>query len=150
MKPFVVLHEYWCPLEWDPEYIGKRLCQLTNSKGLRPHHDPKHGPVPLVYSWFSVPLHAEVRQVTAPIPSATQWHQDGDTTSGSNMNCGIVTWANRTPTELQWEGKVYQPKPFEVVLFRNTGPQHRRPKDAPKWRWMFRQRVALPEHIQLL
>lgn len=141
--PWEVLHERWIPLRWDPKYIGEKLCALTKAAGFVPHVDPAHGPIPLVYSWFSVPLHAEVRQVTAPVPSASCWHQDGDTTPGSKMNCMIVTWANRTPTEFQWKGKIWQPEPFAVVVFRNQGPSHRRPENAPKWRWMFRQRVAV-------
>lgn len=65
------------------------------------------------------------------------------------MNHAEVLWANKTPTEFQYQGKIYQPKPFEVVLVKNLSCYHRRPKDAPGRRWIFRQRVEVPKHIDL-
>lgn len=149
MKPYKVLGVYE-PVPFSPEWpwwkawrIGEDLVALTAAAGLRPHIDPAHGPLDV--SWSSVPLHAEVRRTTTFGKGGDEWHQDGDTTPGSRMNCGMVIWTHICPTLLKDRaGKVYQPSPYEVVLFSNLEMWHRRPDDAPKHRFIFRQRVERP------
>src|SRR5436190_2757685 len=139
MKPYVVLGRY-VPSVWNSKVIGRELTALTAAAGYKPHSDPAHGPIHWKRGWYSEEKHAEVRRITLPAPSAGDWHYDGDTTEGSKPACQIVTWANRAPTEILYEGTVYQPLPFEVVVFANMKVRHRRPANAPERRWMFRQR----------
>lgn len=143
---YKVLGEYH-PKKWKAWRVGKDLTKLTQSHGLVPHHDPAHGPLKLVKSWYSIELHAEVRKHTSSAESAEQWHSDGDTTPGANMKCALVLWSTDNPTEFQCNGEVWQPKPFEVVIANNLACQHRRPADCGWNRWTFRQRVALPDWL---
>jgi len=147
-KPYEVLAIYEPPRIspvwpwWKAWRVGQDLTSLTAKHGLRPHKDPKHGPLDV--SWSDTTLHAEVRRTTTFGKGGDEWHQDGDTTPGSNMACGLVTWASSHPTLLRDKaGVVYQPLPFQVILFNNLVVWHRRPDDAPKYRFLFRQRVEL-------
>ena len=148
MKPYIVLGVYK-PERWNPTIVGLDLTRLTKSKGLIPHVDPAHGPNKLVKSWYSEKLHAEVHRRTANVTSAEDWHYDGDITPGSKPDCCLVLWSSNHPTEIQYQGKIFMPKPYEVVIFKNMSVKHRRPAGAPRVRWLFRQRVAVPSHINL-
>lgn len=146
MLPYKVLGVY-VPTKWDAEKIGKDLCDLTKTFYYSPHKDSVHGPLQLTRrnkNWCSVPLHAEVRHHTFKTTQAEGWHYDGDTTEGSNPNCLICVWSTTHPTEIRCNktGKIYQPKPYEVVVFNNMECTHRRPPCAPIDRWTFRQRLT--------
>ena len=148
MKPYVVLEERYVPRRWRAWYIGRALTRLTRGQGLIPLNDPVHGPQNF-RAWVSQELHAECGWVTYKGNQGEDWHQDGDLKPGSKMDNAMVLWANRTPTEFQYQGKIYQPKPFEVVLVRNLSCKHRRPANAPERRWIFRQRVEVPKNFDL-
>lgn len=147
-KPYIVLQDRFIPKRWRAWYIGRRLTDLTKRKGLIPLKDPAHGPQTF-RAWHSIDLHAECGWVTYKGNQGEDWHQDGDLKEGARMNNAMVLWANRTPTEFQYNGEIYQPKPFQVILVRNLSCHHRRPSNAPKRRWIFRQRVEVPIHIEL-
>jgi hypothetical protein len=147
--PFLVLKHY-VPKIWDGKMIGTHLVGYGTSLGLKPLLDPFKGPVPSKI-WHSLSWHAEVRRRTLAKPAAESWHQDGDLDAGCNMDHALLLWANRTPTEFKTpDGKIWQPAPFEVVLARNLACFHRRPANAPRRRWMFRQRVLVPLHLKEL
>lgn len=151
MRPYIVLGTYY-PKVWKTWKVGPELCAITKAHGLVPHKDPVHGPLKLRYWWYDEKLHAEVRRRTLADPKAvrgTQWHQDGDLDPGSIMNCALVTWCNKEPTEFLYKDVIYQPEPYQVVISRNLCGSHRRPPNAPKERWLFRQRVAVPKHLKL-
>ena len=148
-EPFLVLVDRYIPSKWRPRVIGRELTQMMDHMGIVPHPDPIHGPIHWRRGWYNDTLHAEVRRITLPAPAAGDWHKDGDTTPGSKMDCAIVVWANRAPTEFEWAGQVYQPKPFQVVISRNLLCPHRRPSDAPSRRWFYRQRVKVPTHLAI-
>src|SRR6266568_2775907 len=133
--PFVVLGTYK-PDKWNATKVGLDLTNLTKKAGLIPHVDPAHGPNKLVKSWFSEKLHAEVHRRTASVQAAEDWHYDGDTTPGSKPNCCLVLWSTNHPTEVMFEGKVYTPKPYEVIIVKNMSVKHRRPAEVPRVRWL--------------
>jgi len=145
--PYRVLDIYK-PYKWKSYIVGEDLCQLTKEHGLKPHYDPAHGPLTTV-PWYDLKRHAEVRRRTFKTKQAEGWHYDGDTTQGSKPECCLVLWATNTPTEIMYKGKIYIPKPYEVVIFKNMSVTHRRPADCPRIRWVFRQRVAVPTHMEL-
>lgn len=147
-KPYVVLKERFIPKRWRAWYIGRRLTELTAKKGLIPLDDPVHGPQTF-RAWCDEDLHAECGWVTYKGNQGEDWHQDGDLKEGAQMDSCLVLWTNRTPTEFLYKDKIYQPKPFQLIIARNLGCKHRRPANAPKRRWVFRQRVEVPEHIEL-
>jgi len=147
-KPYVVLKQRYVPKRWRAWRIGRDLTRLTRQKGLIPLDDPAHGPQTF-RAWANKKLHAECGPRTNKGGQGEDWHQDGDTTPGAKMDNAMVLWANRTPTQFRYKGKIYQPKPFQVILVRNLACHHRRPKDAPKRRWIFRQRVQVPTHLDL-
>lgn len=150
MKPYVVLAKNYRPHEFStPKTIGESLTAITAGLGLVPHVDPAHGPIKLKRAWYSEELHAEVRSKTSNATSAEGWHYDGDTTPGANPDCCLVLWSNKAPTEIMYKGRIYRPEPYELVIFKNRSVTHRRPLNAPKERWVFRQRVAIPAHIKL-
>jgi hypothetical protein len=144
VKPYIVLGTYK-PARGDfkAKKLGRLFCAKTLGCGLTPHDDPAHGPLENV-AWRSQALHAEMRTRTFKTKQAEGWHQDGDLTPGSKMDCGIVTWATSSPTEIRFKGRIYQARPFELVLFRNTSCSHRRPPGCKRRRWLFRQRVQIP------
>jgi hypothetical protein len=144
--PYLVIGRYH-PKEWRAWLVGRELCNLTRRLGLLPHHDPAHGPLKLVKSWFNESLHAEVRKRTSNAMSAEGWHYDGDTTPGANPECCLVLWASASPTEFKFNNSdtTYQPQPYEVVIAHNLHTVHRRPAGCPTERWVFRQRVAVPD-----
>jgi len=146
--PYVTLQEHFVPKRWCAWYIGRKLAALTHSLGLIPLNDSIHGPQKF-RAWCDEKLHAECGWNTYKGNQGEGWHQDGDLKPGSRMDNAMVLWANRTPTEFQYNGEIYQPRPFEVVLVRNLVCHHRRPDNAPKKRFLFRQRVEVPTHINL-
>lgn len=146
MKPYIVLDTYYPNMFsfaakcWR---IGKDLTDLTKALGFKPLNDPEH-PAQDWAPWSDLDLHAEVKNWTPDAPDGKAWHQDGDTTPGSRMDCRIILWADETPTEFCFQGayqKIHQPKPFEVVIFDNRACFHRQPPNAPDRRYIFRQRV---------
>jgi hypothetical protein len=144
MKPYIVLATYK-PSVWNAKKIGLDLTAITKKVGLKPHVDPAHGPLPLKgKNWVSVPLHAEVRRRTFNTTQAESFHQDGDTTEGAKMDCGMVLWASNSPTEIKYGSEILTPNPYELIIFRNKSVSHRRPAGVPKKRWVFRQRVSSP------
>lgn len=147
MKPYIILDKYY-PIKWNAERVGQELTAITASYGLVPHIDPAHGPL-LKVPWVSEKLHAEVRRRTFNTKKAEDWHYDGDTTPGSKPDCCLVLWATNHPTEISWQDKIYVPEPYEIVIFKNMSTRHRRPVGCPKIRWVFRQRVAVPNHLNL-
>lgn len=147
-KPYIVLKSYYRPSIWRAWRVGRDLTRLTRELGLVPLNDPTHGPQTF-RAWCSRKLHAECGWITYKGGQGEGWHQDGDLAPGSKMNHAEVLWASKTPTEFQYQGRVYQPKPFQVILVKNLSCFHRRPDNAPKRRWFFRQRVEIPKHIEL-
>lgn len=120
--------------------VGEYLVKFTADLGLVPHIDPAHGPIEQAKAWYSTKDHAEVRTLTMA-SSAEDWHYDGDDTDGADPNCAMVLWTSVMPTELKTpDGKIYQPNPWEIVIFNNMRVLHRRPPGCPKHRWVFRQR----------
>ena len=144
--PYTVLGVYHPPI-WNTARIGLDLTALTRAHGLVPHVDPAHGPLERA-AWRSVELHAEVRRRTFRTKQAEDWHQDGDLTASARMDCGIVLWCSNNPTQIKRRGRVeiYQPMPWDVILFSNMECQHRRPPNCPRIRWVFRQRVIAPSY----
>lgn len=147
-KVFLVLDTYH-PKIWKSWRVGRDLTSITEKYGLIPHVDPAHGPL-LNVPWVDEKLHAEVRRRTFKTKQAEDWHYDGDTTPNSRPDCCLVLWATNTPTEIMYKNKIYTPKPFELVIFKNMSVKHRRPANCPRIRWVFRQRVAIPQHLNLL
>lgn len=147
-QPFLVLDRYK-PSRWKAWKVGEDLTTITRNHGLIPHVDPEHGPL-LTVPWVSVKLHAEVRRRTFKTKQAEDWHYDGDTTPGSKPDCCLVLWATNTPTEIMYKNQIYVPKPYDVIIFKNMSVKHRRPENCPRIRWVFRQRVAVPSHLNLL
>lgn len=148
--PYKVLATYR-PQRWNARLIGQHLTDITHQLGLRPHVDPAHGPLPLTgKNWVSVALHAEVRRRTFKTTQAEGWHWDSDLDPQGRPDCAIIVWASNNPTQIQWRpergdaSRIWQPKPYELVLFHNLHVLHRRPPNCPKIRWIFRQRVSTP------
>lgn len=148
MEPFRVLATYKPP-KWNAQRVGLDLTDITKSYGLIPHDDPAHGPL-IKVPWFSIKLHAEVRRRTFKTKQAEDWHYDGDTTPGSKPDCCLVLWATNHPTEIKYNGTIYVPNPYDLVIFKNMSVRHRRPENCPRIRWVFRQRVAIPTNLNLL
>lgn len=154
MIPYKVLAVYK-PERWNAKLIGRDLTDLTAKLGYVPHDDPAHGPLRLGgKNWYSPLLHAEVRRRTFNTKQAEDWHYDGDLEPLAKPDCHIVCWASNHPTEIKWRDRkaslllsgeqldtIFQPKPYEVVVFDNSKCLHRRPPGCPRIRWMFRQRV---------
>lgn len=138
-KPYQVITVYH-PTLWKCWKIGRDLTTLTRRLGLIPltASDSRYEKAP----WSDSRLHAHVRRRTLRTDDAAQWHQDGDY-GHVPMNHGIVLWSNTTPTEFRVGTVIYQPKPFEVVLVNNLSCYHRRPPNAPRQRYIFRQRVEV-------
>lgn len=136
---YKVLGVYKPPI-WRAWKIGRDITDLTRNLGLKPLNakDARIEKAP----WHNKGLHAHVRKRTLLKQDGAQWHQDGDY-GHVPMRHGIVLWSNKTPTEIKVDGVVFQPKPYEVVLFDNLHCFHRRPPDAPRNRWIFRQRVCV-------
>ena len=148
-KPYIVLRERYYPKTWRACRIGRDLTRLTRNLKLIPLDDPAHGPQSFK-AWCDEDLHAEVGWVTYKGNQGEDWHQDGDLVQGSRMDHAEVLWSNRTPTQFRYEGKIYQPKPFQIIIVKNLDGEHRRPGNAPKRRWFFRQRVELPKNWRRL
>lgn len=144
--PFTVIGEYR-PTEWKAYKVGRDICRITRQAGLVPLVDPVHGPQTWT-PWHNEELHAEVKKRSPRNPKGEDWHQDGDLDPGSVMDHALVLWATNTPTQFRVGSDVYQPKPYSIVVARNLGSFHRRPPDAPRVRWLFRQRVVVPAWLK--
>ena len=141
-RPYQVLDEYR-PSIWKCWKIGRDLTVLTKLYGLVPLKaaDSRYERAP----WHNTTLHAHVRRRTLRSPDGAGWHQDGDYGHVS-MNHAIVLWSNVCPTEIRNnQGQVFQPKPYEVIIINNLAWYHRRPPNAPYRRFLFRQRVEVPD-----
>ena len=145
MKPYIVLGTY-DPSQWRASIIGQELVAFTKKKGFVPHYSPPMLKKQEWATWSSKMYHASVVRWAVPTYEGVNWHQDGDNVPGANINCGLVLWANRDPTEIKFSGdsKIYTPQPFEVVAFDNVFCYHRRNPYLEGKRWLFRQRVAMP------
>ncbi len=148
MKPYVVLGTYTPKKPWRAWRIGRDLCRLTKAAGLVPINDPKHRHQTKA-AWCDITQCAYVRRRTVRNPKAAGWHQDGDLVAGSEMDNCVVLWCSNTPTQFRVGGVHYEPKAREVILVRNSGLTHRRNPDAPRMRYLFRQRVEMPTHIEV-
>lgn len=141
LPPYRVIGRY-VPPRWRASVIGIDLTGMTEDLGFIPFVDPvikqNRGA-----AWYSEKLHAEVRMTAVPGSEGTSWHQDGDTSPGANMDMGIILWSNRWPTQFILENKIYQAKPFDLIIARNLKGRHRRPPEAEGRRWSFRQRVTI-------
>ena len=132
------------PPRWKAWMVGRDITRMTEEAGLIPFADPHHRHQ-VKAAWCSTAKVAYVRRRTVHNPKAAGWHQDGDLT-GEDMDFSIVLWASNTPAEICIQGGTpkFQPDPYEVVLVRNLECIHRRPPDAPRKRWIFRQLVRNP------
>lgn len=141
MCPFVILKRYYEPSKpWKAWRVGRDLTKLVRDLGFVPIDDPHHRHQ-VKAAWCSVPLVAYVRRRTVRNPKAAQWHQDGDLDPG-DMDNALVLWSSNTPTEVQdLNGKIWPVPERAVICFNNLDCYHRRPPNAPKVRWLFRQRV---------
>ena len=133
---------------WRAWKCGEDLTEITRKAGLKPFYDPLHGPQEW-WPWSSIKLHAEVHKWHPGTHKAEDFHQDGDQCPGAKMNHASVVWASNNPTQFRVNNKIYQPNPFEVVLFRNLGCYHRRPPGTPEDRFFFHQVVQLPNFMEL-
>ena len=144
MIPYKVLETYH-PRRWRASVIGPELCAITARKGFVPLVCPPMLAKNQRASWHDDKWHASVVRFAHPEYEGSGWHQDGDNTPGSNMQCQLILWASHTPTEIRHkydsEGTVWIPEPFEVVVFDNWLCFHRRPPELSGKRWLFRQRV---------
>ena len=148
MKPWISLGIYNPPRPWRAWRIGRQITKITKEKGLVPIKDNKHRHQSRA-AWHDASLCAYVRRRTVRNPRAAGWHTDGDLVAGSQRDNCVVLWSSNTPTEFEVEGKIYRPRNREIILVRNLGRVHRRPPDAPRVRWLFRQRVEVPTHISV-
>ena len=157
-EPYIVLGTYK-PKVLDKAWkVGEFLTSFTAKWGLIPLNDPKH-PAQSWAPWSSRSLHAEVKKTAAGIvpAKANCWHYDGDTTPGARTEHALVLWSSTTPTLIRFAdgysfgtaNKIYQPKPWEIVILHNLHCSHRRPDDAPFNRFIFRQRCEVPKHLPL-
>lgn len=140
MQPFKVIARYK-PTVMRASVIGADLTGITEDLGYAPldvgHHRQNRRAI-----WYSEALHAEVRRTAVSGSEGTSWHQDGDTSPGANMDCGLVLWSNKYPTEFRVGDEIYSPKEYEVVYVRNLDCLHRRNPSVDGKRWSFRQRVV--------
>ncbi len=132
---------YHRPPRWKAWEVGRDITRLTEAAGLEPFADPLHRHQ-VKAAWCSESKVAYVRRRTVHNPKAADWHQDGDQT-GEDMDFSIVLWATNTPAEIEGH-EIVSPQPYEVVLIRNLDVRHRRPPNAPRVRWIFRQLVRNP------
>lgn len=139
LAPFVILGDYWPP-EWSPKRVGEDLLAVTHALGLSPLQDYAQK-TQYTAPWYSEYWSAEVRRRTPSNTRAEGWHQDGDLDRGANMDMGLVLWSTNTPVEVMLDGKIFQPKPRQIILLHNLSCVHRRPPYAEFVRWRFRQKV---------
>lgn len=152
-KPYVTL-TFYHPDQMKAWIVGRDLTAYTARIGLEPLPGTDKIKQNLGAAWYRADRHAEARLTAVPGSEGTGWHQDGDTSPGANMDHALAVWADREPTQLHWNVRhrgeeVYQPSPFELILFRNLSCFHRRPPEASGFRMSFRQRVKIPSHIAL-
>lgn len=127
--------------------IGNDLTAITKQNGLTPlkNDEIQRNKRPI---WSNYNAHAEVRVTAVAGSQGEQYHQDGDL-NNTNMNFGMCVWASKTPTEIKVGNKIFQPQPYQLVLFKNLSCYHRRPSGIKGRRFFFRQRVKVPNHIEL-
>lgn len=145
MKPYEVIGTY-VPPRWNVRLVAHSLEKLVESAGLIPlpmgNYRLHKGP------YQNTNKHSDLmRRIPKKSQEDLDWHQDGDT-SNTNMDCSLVLWATRVPTEFLYHGKVYQPRAHEVVVANNLNCRHRRPPNAPRIRWLYRQRVVTPSWLR--
>ena len=144
MNPYVILVRRYDPPRWNARLIGRALTKITKELGFEPLDDPNHRHQTKA-AWCSKKLVANVRRRTVKNPKAASWHQDGDLDNGI-LNSGIIMWTSNTPTEVKGlDGTIYPLPNRALVLIYNKACYHRRPPDAPRVRWLFRQRVKTYE-----
>lgn len=148
MKPFISLGIYEPKRPWRAWRIGKDITTIVKEFGLVPITDKKHRHQRRA-AWNSKSLCAYVRRRTVQNPKALGWHQDGDLVTGSEMDNCMVLWSSNNPTQFKVGTEVYTPKHREIILVRNLVGLHRRPPDCPRIRYLFRQRVEIPQHVEL-
>jgi hypothetical protein len=144
--PYVVIGHY-IPERWSIKLVTRKLEKISREAGFTPLPIGKHrlhkGP------YQNNQKHSDLMRRQPKNDTADMsWHQDGDM-SGAEMDCSLVLWTTRVPTEFLFRNKVYQPEKYEVVVANNLACKHRRPENAPRVRWFFRQRVYTPEWLKL-
>jgi hypothetical protein len=145
-KPYIVLKVYR-PKENKCLTIGQDLTNITKELGFIPFKNDEIKRNEKA-AWFDYELHAEVRKTAVRGSEAEDFHMDGDT-STNDMDFAMIVWADNAPTQFKFNKKIYQPKPFELVIARNLSCYHRRPHNIQGDRRFFRQRVEVPKHIKL-
>ena len=140
IRPYTVL-TYYEPVLWRCWKIGRDLTRITRDLGFLPlqAEDSRYERAP----WSDNRLHAHVRRRTLRSVAGEDWHQDGDY-GHVPMDHLLAFWSSNTPTEIRDStGRVWQPRPYELVIINNLEVFHRRPLDAPRRRWFFRQRLQV-------
>ena len=146
VKPYTVIGEWrWGPKGRYATNIGESLTAITRELGYVPFANDEIKRNEKA-AWFDYNQHAEVRMTAELHSEGTGWHQDGDT-STKDMNCALVLWANRDPTQFKFRGIspeiIWQPEPFEIVIANNLYAYHRRPPGVSGKRFIFRHRVTI-------
>ena len=133
--PYIVLGVYK-PGLFEANLMGPELVEFSRRLSLHPYGGPWCGG-----AWYDIEASAELRLSVDTRANffGDGWHRDG------GLDQGIIAWANQDPTELRFNGRIYQAQPFEIVLFRNSGPEHRQPRKEMDGRWFYRQYVQ-PTH----
>lgn len=141
----IVIGEYK-PTSTKAWRVGRDLVKITRAFGLVPHVSPPMLKILEKCSWKDQEKHASVVRYARPEYEGSGWHQDGDHAPGADMNCFLVVWADRDPTEIRYvnQARVFRPEPYQLVLFHNLTAYHRRPPGVSGKRMMFRQRVQWP------
>lgn len=138
--PYVVLGTYYPSQPYRAWKVGRDLTRMTESLGFKPF-PVVGGKTNDGAAWIKHELHAEARLTAHGDAEGASWHQDGDNTTGADMDHTLILWADRLPTQFRVGGTIYQPLPFELVAVRNQKCVHRRPPEAEGFRMSFRQRV---------
>ena len=136
-KPYTVLGTY-IPEVYDAERIGRELGLLVSSHGLKKH--------PGALSGVTVrgPKHNKALSDSISSSGPNKFHRDANQVTTGDLS--LVVWASDSPTELlSRDGTVWQPAPFEVVLFSNSEVMHRIPPNIGSDRWFFREFVLTPK-----
>lgn len=137
-------------IPWEPAHrtvaktMGEELVRFSKQLSLEPFGGPWTGG-----PWFDHEAAAELRFNVDTRPNENKYEGHFRTDDGFHRDgvqgMGMIVWANQDPTELRWQDRIYQPQPFEIVLFNNSGPEHRQPRKSMEGRWFYRQYVR-PTH----
>ncbi len=135
-RPHLIVGIYK-PEVWDAEVIGKAiLAQIARFKFI----SFASGAWPEA-AWKDDRLDAEVRvDYQSRKNNGHGWHKDyGD--NSFKQKCFMIVWASKQPTQIRQVGekKVYQPEPYQIVLFDNTAVEHQQPLGDATGRYFFRQ-----------